>query len=163
MACRGSYTAFEPELLIRLLAAGSDEGVVDVACEIERATPAQWRHQTDKSWDAVHRCLGDGTLVPPPQFLPLSAAVLGGQQLTRGGNWVISLVRPERVQAVADALGEVTREWLRRRYDTIDPKVYDGMMGDEDFEYTWHYFGGIPDRFDRSARAGRAVMFIVDL
>jgi hypothetical protein len=163
MACRGSYTAFEPELLTHLLAAGSDEDVVDVACEIERATSAEWRHETDKSWDALHRCLGDGTLVPSVQFLPLSAAVLGGEQLTRGSRWVISLVRPERVRTVADALGEVTREWLRRRYDAIDPKVYEGTMGDEDFEYTWCYFGAIPDLFDRSAHAGRAVMFIVDL
>jgi len=56
---------------------------------------------------------------------PLGAAVLGGEQLTGGDPWIISLDRPERVRAVADALSTVTREWLRQRYDALDPKDYD--------------------------------------
>jgi len=29
-------------------------------------------------------------------------------------------------------------------------------------QYTWNWFQGLPDLFDRAARAGRAVIFTVD-
>jgi hypothetical protein len=165
MACRGVYNATEPEIVTRLLKADSERAVLAIVCEIERrgAEVKEWRHEVDKSWDALHRCLGDGTLDIPTEFAPLPAAVLGGEQLNGGRGWIISLVRPERVPAVADALGKITRDWLRRRYDALDPRNYEGEFGNEDFEYTWNWFKGLPDLFDRAARAGRAVIFVVDV
>ena len=50
-------------------------------------------------------------------------------------------------------------------HDSIDPKdyYYEGGMSDQDFEYTWDSFRGVPELYERAARAGRAVMFVADL
>ena len=162
MACRGVYYAIDPETLSRVLAAKTDSAAVDAVMDVSQTLEPQWRHATDKSWDALHRCLGDGTLAIPKTFAPLPAAVLGGEQLHSGDAWIISLVRPERVRAVADALAKITQEWLRERYDALNPRDYDGDMGDDDFEYTWDWFQGLPDLFERAAHSGRAVVFAVD-
>jgi hypothetical protein len=163
VACRGVHFAIDPALVKRLLDAKSDAAVLEVVqVEIEQPWDESWLHQTDKSWDALHRCLSDGTLTIPAQFNPLSAAVLGGKQLYSGDDYIIALVEPELVRSVADALAGVTKAWLRKRYDALSPQDYDGDIGDEDFEYTWNWFQGLPQLFDRAARAGRAVVFSVD-
>lgn len=103
MACRGVHFAVEADTVKLLLDAKSDSAVLDIVQEdIERKWNEEWLHQTDKSWDALHRCLGDGTLAIPNTFAPLSAAVLGGEQHYLGTDYIISLVGPERVGAVAE-------------------------------------------------------------
>ena len=47
------------------------------------------RCELDKSWDAIHRCLTDGTLKPGQP--PLSLAILGGQRLDDGRDFIMSL------------------------------------------------------------------------
>jgi hypothetical protein len=164
MACRGVHFAIEPLVMNRLIDAKSDAAAVldIVQQEMEQPWEESWLHETDKSWDALQRCLSDGTLNIPARFTPLPAAVLGGEHLYAGDDYVISLVRPELVRSVADALAIVTKEWLRKRYDALSPRDYDGDIGDEDFEYTWNWFQGLPELFERAARAGRAVVFTVD-
>jgi hypothetical protein len=163
MACRGMHFAIEPATMNRLLDAKADAEILEILQQdAEQNGDRAWLHQTDKSWDALHRCLSDGTLKMNQPFAALPAAVLGGKQLYAGNDFIISLVRPEQVRAVADALAKVTREWLRERYDALNPRDYDGEIGDEDFEYTWDWFQGLPDLFERAAHAGRAVIFTVD-
>ena len=83
-------------------------------------------------------------------------------QLHSKDSYIISLVRPEQVREVAAALSQVTKEWLRERYDALDPDHYEGDIGDDDFEYTWDWFTGLPALFGNAANAGRAVVFVVD-
>jgi hypothetical protein len=157
------HFAIEPALMNRLLDAKSDAAVLEILQkEVDQPWEESWLHQSDKSWDALHRCLSDGSLAIPKKFEPLAAAVLGGEHIYGGDDYIIAVVRPERVRSVADALAGVTHEWLRKRYDALSPRDYDGDIGDEDFEYTWNWFQGLPDLFARAASAGRAVIFTVD-
>jgi hypothetical protein len=56
----------------------------------------------------------------------------------------------------------VDEAWMRRRYDGIDPDEYQGFLDDEDFEYTWYWFGEVRDFYRQAALANRAVIFTVD-
>jgi hypothetical protein len=93
---------------------------------------------------------------------PLSHVVLGGEPLYGGDDYVISLKTPAQVRDVAAALGDVTRETLRRGYDTIDPAAYQGEICDEDFAYTWSWLKGLVEFYRRAAAEGRWVIFTVD-
>ncbi|WP_436528775.1 YfbM family protein [Actinoplanes sp. HUAS TT8] len=110
---------------------------------------------TDKAWDAIHRCLSDGTLDPDGGDYPLNRAVLGGEHLDEE-SYLVLLTRAE-VRDVASALQPLTREWLRERYDALDGDY--GTTGDQDFEYTWSNFEDVRSFYDRAATAGRAVLF----
>jgi len=104
MACRGVLFAITQEEAQRLrAAAGNDEAVLNIVQEeIEQAWDEAHLCETDKAWDAIHRCLGNGTLARGKG--PLSLCILGGQQLHRDPNYIISLLTPEQVKAVANAL-----------------------------------------------------------
>ena len=117
--------------------------------------------RTDKAWDAIHRCLTDGTLRNGQG--PLGWCILGGEQLHQDASYNISLLTPEQVQQVAEAL-QLTKEWMRARFFKIDPADYGtaGMLRDEDFDYTWDWFEGVRDYYSKAAAEGRWSIFTVD-
>ena len=118
--------------------------------------------ETDKGWDAIHRCLTDGRLEYDNGDLPLKLCILGGYQLHEGENYVVSVTPDEQVPDVAAALKHITRDQFRAKYDQIDGADYPDKS-DEDFDYTWTMFDGMPQFWERAAKAGRAVVFTVDL
>jgi hypothetical protein len=118
--------------------------------------------ETDKAWDAMHRCLSDGTLGSGRGMSPLDMAVLGGGHHYEGEEYVVAHVRANEVVQVAAALEAVDEAWMRQRYNRIDPLDYQGVLGDEDFEYTWDWFTQVRDFYRKAAAAGRAVIFTVD-
>jgi hypothetical protein len=118
--------------------------------------------QTDKSWDALHRLLGDGQLTYDGGGYPLSHVVLGGQPLYDGDDYLISLKTPEQVRAVSEAIAKLSEADFLRRYEALDPDKYDGEIGEEDFRYTWDWFQGVRKLFEVAAAEGRHVLFIVD-
>lgn len=65
---------------------------------------------------------------------------------------------------MAEALSPIDKEWFRTRYFKIDPSDYGipGMLNEEDFEYTWDYFEGVREFYQRAASEGRWSIFIVD-
>jgi hypothetical protein len=70
----------------RALLAADDEGHSDMVGELLEEIEETWHDDglkvdTDKAWDAIHRCLTDGTLDPDGGEYPLSLAVLGGRHL----------------------------------------------------------------------------------
>lgn len=164
MACRGVHFAITNEEAQRLKnAAGNDAEVLTIVQdEIEQAWDEEHLCQTDKAWDAIHRCLTDGTLSSGEQFFPLNLCILGGQQLHLGEHYIVSLVAPDEVKQVAKALLPLTEDWLRSRYFAIDPKDYGLNFGEEDFEYTWDYFTGVREFYQKAANDGRWVIFSVD-
>jgi hypothetical protein len=136
MACRGVLFAITQEEAHRLRAArGNDEAVLNIVQEeIEEAWDEAHLCQTDKAWDAIHRCLGDGTLAGSKE--PLELCILGGEQLHEDSSYVISLLTPEQVKLVANALRPLDKPWLRERYFKIDPAdAVSGQLNEEDFEY----------------------------
>jgi hypothetical protein len=118
--------------------------------------------ETDKAWDAIHRCLTDGTLSWDGDEYPLDHAILGGESLYDGDDYILSLKSPDEVREVAAALRGVTRAKLRAGYDRIDPDDYDMPLSDDDFEYTWEWFQGVVEFYQRAAAAGHWVLFTVD-
>jgi len=116
----------------------------------------------DKTWDAMHRSLSNGTLYYDEGEYPLNATVLGGEHLFDGDEYVVSYVAPDEVKDVAAALAPMTEQEFRKRYDAIDPDDYDGELGDLDFGATWGYLQAVRGLYQKAAAAGRAVVFKVD-
>ena len=162
MAALGVHFALADDDARRLLAASDAASVLAVVEEIEERWDEAWLVQDDKAWDAIHRCLSNGTLYYDEGEYPLNRTVLGGKHLYDGDDYVVSYVAPNEVKDVASALAPMTEGDLRKRYDAIDPDEYDGPHGQEDFEFTWGAFVDVRALFKKAADAGRSVVFTVD-
>src|SRR5215831_2814708 len=163
MSARGVHFAVTPAQEKRLLASKSDRKLMELVEEIEEAWEEPFVVETDKAWDALHRCLTDGSLLYVSGAYPLNHCICGGRQLYRGRDYTVSYVSAPQVKDVASALAEITKTWMRKRYDQLDPEQYNEIeMGDADFEYTWENFLDVRRFYQKSAEAGRAVIFTVD-
>jgi hypothetical protein len=179
MAGRGGFNAITPEQMGRLLAIRYESDLDDDACDeaimeevsrIEETIDSEsldFLH-VDKAWDAIHRCLtGDqtpgGMVNPNSGTGPLKLCVLGGAELMEADHHIITLVKPDEVPRVADALTKIDKAELRKRFFRLDPKaVSDYPIDGDEFEYTWSNFAGLPAFYRRAADSGRAVLFIAD-
>jgi hypothetical protein len=156
------YFALTEAQEVALVATRDDREVRAFVEQVERAWDRDWLCETDKAWDAMHRCLGDGTLHLIRHGGPLELTVLGGGHHHEGGEYIVVHVLAAQVVEVAEALRSVDQVWLRERYDAIDPADYQGVLSDEDFEYTWYYLQAVREFYQRAAVAGRSVIFTVD-
>ena len=163
MSARGVHFALKPAHEKSLLAAKSDNKRMELVEEIEEAWEEPFVCETDKAWDAIHRCLTDGTLLYVSGEYPLNHCICGGRQLFRGRDYTISYVSAPQVKDLAKALPKITKAWMRQRYDKLDPEEYHEVeMGDEDFDYTWENFLDLRRFYKKAAEAGRAVVFTAD-
>ena len=128
--------------------------------EIEERWDQEWLCETDKAWDAIHRCLTDGRLADDGTIL--GKCILGGLQLHSGGDYIVSYLTPDEVAAVAHDLDPIDEQWLRGRYASLAQHGYDGPMCDEDFSFTWHHLQELREFFRKTAEARRPVVFSVD-
>jgi hypothetical protein len=163
MTCLGVHLALTPDQARLLLAAGDDDALIDVLQKLRAGSGQEWTVSSGRSWDAVHRCLSNGTIYYDEGEYPLNRAVLGGKHLYRGDERVVAYVPPEEVRDVASALSGITELAMRRRYDEIDPDDYDGEHGDSDFRGAWERFRKVRELYLRAAAEGRSVVFAVDL
>ena len=159
MACRGVSFALSSEELSRLLAAETDADRIGIVQEeIEEKWDEDHLCQLDKAWEAIHRCLTDGTLNPGKP--PLSLAILGGRSLYGGSDYIMRLVTADQLPGLVEAVQQIDRRDMRHRYDAM--VGYEAPQGDEDFEYTWEYFTGLVEFLVRAHRETRAVLFTAD-
>lgn len=161
MACRAVHFALTAEQSSRLMdIPGTDaDSMMAFVEDIERAWEKEWLQETDKAWDAIHRCLTDGKLEYGDT--PFHKCILGPGNLYAEDDYIISFLSPPEVKDVAAAIQDIDRDELRSRYDAIDTDSY-GELSDDDFEYTWSSFSDLRDFFQRAAAANRAMMFTVD-
>ncbi|HEV3260399.1 MAG TPA: YfbM family protein [Gemmataceae bacterium] len=166
MACRGVHFALTAEQASRLMdTPGMDnDGLLAFVEEIEEGPNGEgwddeWVQETDKSWDAIHRCLTDGQL--ERGRTPFHKCILGSDNLYEGDDHIMNFLSPEEVKEVAAAIKDIDRHELRRRYDAIDTESY-GELSDSDFEYTWSWFPHLRDFFQKAAASNRAMLFTVD-
>ena len=169
MACRGVHYAVtnqEAETLLRLVTEDDDgDALAEMAEQLftDERREQGYLAESDKAWDAMHRCLGNGLLEDIGEgATPLSWCVLGGPNLYPGDDYIICLVPPSHVRDVADAIEGLSKDWFRARYFALDPSQYDGPMNEEDFEYTWSNFEDVRRLYQNAAKAGRAVVFLTD-
>lgn len=114
MACRGVHFAIDKEQYEKLLSAKSDE---------------EWLDETDKAWDAIHRCLTNGKLEWDSGEFPLNAVIIGGEQLHEGDSYIISAVSPEEIPMAATALNVIDESVFKCGYEKIYQSNYDGEIG----------------------------------
>jgi transcriptional/translational regulatory protein YebC/TACO1 len=168
LGCLGVHFALSPSEAQKFLDAESDEELMELIEELEERdweNPMGWLfQQSDKSWDAMHRALTDGTLHVEEQapYAPLSLAVLGGQRLYEEDDYIIAYVNPIEVKAVAEALQSVDKERLRAGYNQIDEEDYGIPTSEDDFEYTWEWFEEVKDFYRKAASEELAVLFTAD-
>ena len=163
MAARGVHFAITSDQLASLLAASNDDELMEVIEQIEEAWEKEYLAESDKAWDAIHRCLTDGSLFYVSGEYPLNHVICGGRQLHQGDEYTVSLVTPEQVGDVSRAIDPLTEDWMRERYFSLLKRdSYDGEIGDEDFDYTWTWFENVRDLYRKAAASGRAVIFTVD-
>lgn len=176
MGCLGRHLAVTEEQVERLRRVSNGEEVdedenVDAAVwaavqGIEERLPERYYHDTDKAWDGLHRALTadntpDGRLSPGAGEHPLNLCVMGGEPFCEGEDYSICLIEPDQVAEVASALAEVEEAWLRKRFFTLDPRAAEYDINEDQFEYVWGNFQGLPEFFARAAAEGRAVIFTV--
>jgi hypothetical protein len=162
MGCRGVLFAIDDVTVAALLAAKSDEDLMEIVESIEEDWDEQFLAETDKAWDAMHRALSEGSLNPESGTFPTNRAILGGKHLHRGDEYIVTLVTRDEVPAVAHALASIDDAEMRRRYEEVVPRDYAAEYGEVDREYTVDYFRAVAELYDRAAKAGRAVIFTVD-
>jgi hypothetical protein len=118
-----------------------------------------WKAESDKSWDAMHRALADGKLTWDGGEYPLNHVVLAGELLYHQSDHIMSLKTPKQVRDIAEALPAITEVEFRRRYFAIDAVSYGFPMSEDDFSYTWEGFQGVRELYQRAAKEGRLVLF----
>src|SRR3954470_13490851 len=101
MGCRGVHFALTDAQLSQLTSAWTRKGRRMVIEAIEEDWDRQFLAESDKAWDAMHRCLSDGTLNPTGGSDPLRKAVIGGKNLDVGADYIASLVKAAEVPQVA--------------------------------------------------------------
>lgn len=119
----------------------------------------EWLAESDKAWDAIHRTLTDGELDWANGSFPLNHVILGGDRLYELDDYVMTLKTPQEVQAIAQALAQISEAQFRENYFRIDPDDYGVPVDEEDYSYTWSWFQGIREFYDRAAQANRSVLF----
>lgn len=164
MACRGVFFALSPAQKEHLVMLDSDEKRLNyIQEEIEAGWDEAHSLETDKAWDAIHRCLTDGTLTVARSSAPLGKLILGGVQLySDPQTYIINLVDDGDLPEVSAALRAVTKDWLKARYDRLRGTDYPQLVSEQDWEYTWEWFSSIPDFVDRAVREGHSLVFTVD-
>jgi hypothetical protein len=143
-----------------------DEAIEEAVGEIEAKWDRKHLFETDKAWDPIHRALCEdntprGRINPNTGTYPLNLAIFGGRQLCEGEEYSISLVEPDDVRGVAKALSGVTEEWMRERFFKLKARATGYPITEEEFEYMWGNFQGLPEFFAKAAKAKRAVIFTV--
>lgn len=118
--------------------------------------------ESEKAWDAMHRILADGTLALDGGTYPHNLAILGGEPLYTGDDYIMDLKSAEQVKDIAIALAALDFDKFAERYRTIDPEDYGFPLSDEDLQYTWEWFQSVRDLYVRAAANDRAVLFTAD-
>ena len=96
MACRGVHFALSPDEAEKVASADDDDDLMATIEEIEDRWNREWLVETDKAWDAIHRCLTGGTLEYGPT--PLHKCVLGVANRHGGDGYIVNLLGTEEVK-----------------------------------------------------------------
>lgn len=163
MVARGVFFALTPEQETGVLSrAGKHQELVDyVVSSIEERWDEPWLAETDKTWDAMHRALGDDVFDYELRS-PLHGAVLGGRLLTTEDWYIVVYKSADQVREIAQAVGAVSDVEMRARYFAIDQSLYDYDKDEEDCQATVGWFNEVRDFYQRAAAGGRSVIFAVD-
>ena len=161
MACRGVFFALDKEQTNRIQSATDDEQLMEVIEEIEDIWDADYLAECDKSWDAMHQLLADGTLDWNAGQYPLNQVVLGEFSLHGDDSYIVCFKDFACVRDVSAAIREIDRSQFESWYYS-KAKDYAPEYGEEDCGYTWDNFEEVRKLYECASESGRAVIFTVD-
>ncbi len=93
MSCRGVLFATTDETVAALLAVPYDGDPTEILEEVEEAWEQPFVSETDQAWEAIHGALSDAILGGDGGEAPLHRAILGGQHLCKGDDYIGSFVQ----------------------------------------------------------------------
>jgi hypothetical protein len=160
MGCLGVHFSFPADKGDELW--DGDEASRGFVDELEERWDTYYLQQTDKAWDPIHRCLADGTLSWGGGDWPLNGAILGGEPMYLGGDYIIVFLDDHDVAEVAEALDDVTQPWFRERFSALPARGYQRDTDEAAFDYTWHWFELMRAFFRKTADEGRQMVFTAD-
>jgi hypothetical protein len=166
MSCLGILFSLDEKMVREIKSLTPDEEKVNyVSVQIESPfTKHSPQHMAlfDKSWDALHRCLTDGRFDYDNGTFPLSHVIMGGERLYFKSDFIITLKTPEQVKEIAQAVEQIDKAELRKRYFEMNEDDYDGPFNEDDFEYTWEWFEESKPFWELAAKENRYVLFTAD-
>lgn len=166
MSCLVVHFAITEEEAHKLRSIADEQDRLDfVVEEIEKSyfeKSPQFKAESDKSWDAMHRALADGELSWEGGSYPLSHTVLAGELQDTESDYVMSLKTPEQIRDIATALASIDESEFRRRYYAINPTTYDADLSEDDFGYTRSWFQGVRELYIKALESERHVLFTAD-
>ncbi|MFM2313602.1 MAG: hypothetical protein RLZZ04_2878 [Cyanobacteriota bacterium] len=161
MANRGVHFALTNSQTQAVLTAKNDVELMSAIEIIEEEWDDEYLAESDKAWDAIHRCLTDGSLLYENGEYPLNHCICGGQQLYSGEDYTICYASAAQVKDVAVALNQITESWMREQYFSIPLHEY-GELSEDDFQYTWEWFQAVRQLYRKASVKDRVVIFTVD-
>ncbi len=146
-----------------------DERLWEAIQEIEGTLSPRHYEDTDKAWDPLHRALTldntiGGQINTGAGTRPLNLVFFDGEDLIlddEAPEYSVLLAKPDEVALLASALAEVDELWLRKRFFALDPAACGYDIDEDEFDYAWSNFRGMPAFYARAAGEGRAVLFTV--
>jgi len=114
-------------------------------------------------WDPIHRCLTEGELDPTAGDFPLNTAVLGGKQLLKGTDYAAVLIRPDMTNFIADAIGELEEDDVRKKFMALQGGSYNGPIDEKHFMEMWLRLQDLKVFFEAAAQNMEAVVFTAKL
>ncbi len=114
-------------------------------------------------WDPIHRCLTEGELDPTAGDFPLNTAVLGGKQLLKGTDYTAVLIRPDMTRFIADGLGELEEDDVRKKFFALKGGTYKQPTDEKHFMEMWLRLQDLKVFFDAAAENMEAVVFTAKL
>ncbi|MBQ8966397.1 DUF1877 family protein [Ruminococcus sp.] len=167
MSCLGVLFAVDFPVVRKLRNTPADDRPDFVAEEIEEELFDNFPERTcelDKSWDAMHRLLSDGTLSLGADK-GTALAILGGEVIYPAAgedDYIITAKSPMQVKEVFRALKGLSDEDIRKRYEAIPDEEYGEFKNEEDFQYTLEYLRDSISFWKNAALNDLWVLFTAD-
>jgi rhodanese-related sulfurtransferase len=162
MSCRGVLFALTEEQAAAVQSAEEDAALMAIIEAVEQDWDSDHLAECDKSWDALHRAITDGSLEWESGDYPLNQVILGSPSLHKGPSYIVCFKNAQCVRDIAGALQEIDQSLVKEMYLSKVPHDYAPEYGDDDCAYTCEYYGGIREFYLQAAKEGRAVIFTVD-
>ncbi|MBR1764144.1 MAG: YfbM family protein [Ruminococcus sp.] len=168
MSCLGVLFAVPEETVEHLRGLPMDERPAFISEELEEEYFEEYPERTcelDKSWDAIHRALTDGSLCFDCGGYPLGGVILGGELLYFDGeehdDYIITAKPPLMAAELVKGLEALTEKQFKQGYDRIDD-TYPDELSKEDMEYSFEYLQDAVPLFRFAAKHGLWVLFTAD-
>lgn len=163
LGCHYALTASEVETF---KSKKTEDDRVDYVYEVLDERPSAWSCDTEKAWDAIHRCFtgqpaNEELLDPSAGQYPLNLIIMGGENMNGDSeDYYMRLINPEQASDLAAALKPIDEEWIEKAYHQHCKGAWP-EYGDDDCEYTNEWFAELKEFILKQANGEHALLFFV--